>query len=55
MAVVDESSRQQAAQARLEALENDNADAGAADPFGLGLAADDDEEFVLGSDGEEGA
>ncbi|GBF97491.1 SWR1 complex subunit 6 [Raphidocelis subcapitata] len=50
MAVVDHASRAQAARARLDALENDNAD-GAGDPFGLG--EDDDDEFVLGSDGEE--
>jgi hypothetical protein len=51
MAVVDAGARQQAAQARLDALEADNADA--QDPFGLG--EDDDDEFVIASDGEEGA
>lgn len=51
LAVVDESTRQQAVQARLDALENDNTEA--QDPFGLG--EDDDDEFVLASDGDEGA
>ncbi|WIA31353.1 hypothetical protein OEZ86_002254 [Tetradesmus obliquus] len=45
MAVVDESTRQQAAQSRLDALENDNPD-DAPDPFGLG-AGDEDDEFVM--------
>ncbi|KAI8474082.1 MAG: hypothetical protein J3K34DRAFT_453518 [Monoraphidium minutum] len=49
LAVVDASSRAQAVQARLDALENDNTEA--QDPFGLG--EDDDDEFVLASDGEE--
>lgn len=51
LAVVDAASRAQAVAARLDALENDNNEA--ADPFGL--AADDDDEFVIASDGEEGA
>jgi hypothetical protein len=50
LAVVDQSTRQQAAQARLDALEADNA--GNDDPFGL--VDDDDEEFVVASNGEEG-
>lgn len=49
MAVVDESTRQQAVQARLDALENDNNET--QDPFGL--ADDDDDEFLLASDGDE--
>lgn len=49
MAVVDESTRQQAVQARLDALEADNNEA--QDPFGLG--DDDDDEFMLASDGDE--
>ncbi|GFR39715.1 hypothetical protein Agub_g195, partial [Astrephomene gubernaculifera] len=48
MAVVDDATRQQAAQARLDALENDNEQAG--DPFGL---ASDDDEFVLEDEEEE--
>lgn len=51
MAVVDESTRQQAVQARLDALENDNNEP--QDPFGL--VDDDDDEFMLASDGEDGA
>jgi hypothetical protein len=50
MAVVDAGARQQAVQARLDALEADNLDV--QDPFGL--ANDDDDEFVIASDGEEG-
>ncbi|GLC43406.1 hypothetical protein PLESTB_001554100 [Pleodorina starrii] len=48
MAVVDDATRQQAAQARLDALENDN-DQGA-DPFGL---ASDDDEFNLEEEEED--
>lgn len=44
MATVDESTRKQAVQSRLDALENDNAD-DAPDPFGL--ADGDDDEFVM--------
>eukprot|EP00775_Hariotina_reticulata_P007386 gene7386-7595_t len=43
MAIVDESTRQQAAQSRLDALEQDNPD-DAADVFGLD---EDDDEFVM--------
>lgn len=48
MSVVDEASRQQAAQARLDALENDN---DVPDAFGLG--DDEDDEFVLNEDDDE--
>ncbi|KAF8057766.1 SWC6 [Scenedesmus sp. PABB004] len=48
MAVVDDSTRQRAAQSRLEALEQDNAD-DAPDPYGL-LPGDDDEEFLVADD-----
>ncbi|KXZ55157.1 hypothetical protein GPECTOR_3g305 [Gonium pectorale] len=48
MAVVDDATRQQAAQARLDALENDNDQT--ADPFGL---ASDDDEFNLEDEDEE--
>mmetsp|Transcript_8656 Transcript_8656/g.18379 ORF Transcript_8656/g.18379 Transcript_8656/m.18379 type:complete len:179 (-) Transcript_8656:16-552(-) len=46
MAIVDESTRQQAVQARLDALENDN-DAGEA------AGDSDDEEFQVGSEDED--
>eukprot|EP00879_Flechtneria_rotunda_P018795 GHRR01019728.1.p1 GENE.GHRR01019728.1~~GHRR01019728.1.p1 ORF type:complete len:234 (+),score=31.97 GHRR01019728.1:13-714(+) len=50
MAVVDESTRRQAAQSRLDALENDNPD-DVPDPFGLD---EDDDEFLMAeSDDEE--
>jgi hypothetical protein len=42
----------QAAQSRLDALENDNPD-DAPDPFGLG-AGDDDDEFVMEESEEDG-
>ncbi|PNH02833.1 Zinc finger HIT domain-containing protein 1 [Tetrabaena socialis] len=48
MAVVDDATRQQAAQARLDALENDNEQA--ADPFGM---ASDDDDFNLEEDDED--
>eukprot|EP00877_Chromochloris_zofingiensis_P001367 jgi/Chrzof1/11230/Cz05g28250.t1 len=48
MAVVDESTRQQAAQARLDALENDNNEA--QDVFGMD---EEDEEFTLVESEEE--
>lgn len=49
MAVVDEASRMQAAQARLDALENDHDAAG--DPFGA--MGSDDEEFNLEEEEDE--
>jgi hypothetical protein len=42
----------QAAQSRLDALENDNPD-DAPDPFGL-VAGDDDDEFVMEESEEDG-
>lgn len=50
MAIVDESTRQQAAQARLDALENDNE---VVDAFGAGPASDDDEFMVEEEDDDE--
>eukprot|EP00878_Enallax_costatus_P011645 GHUV01012154.1.p1 GENE.GHUV01012154.1~~GHUV01012154.1.p1 ORF type:complete len:178 (+),score=32.36 GHUV01012154.1:254-787(+) len=52
MAVVDDSTRQQAAQNRLDALENDNPD-DAPDPFGLAVDEDDDEFVMAESEDEE--